>query len=152
MSWHVYLSGEFQTDWREDIIGSVENLGLPITFFTPATELKNQSTLDDYMSGQGKGQFWFEHKATRLNQARNRVLLEHSDIVVVRFCQDYRQWNAAFDAGFAVSQGKVLIALHDESLGNELRDIDAAALVVASSPQEVVQALDYICTGEQCQP
>ena len=36
-------------------------------------------------------------------------MIEKSDIVIVKFGEKYRQWNAAFDAGIAVTLGKSLI-------------------------------------------
>ena len=36
--------------------------------------------------------------------------------MVVRFGDKYRQWNAAFDAGYAAALGKPLVTLHDGEL------------------------------------
>lgn len=73
------------------------------------------------------------------------MLLEKSDIVVVRFGENYRQWNSAFDAGYAVAHGKSLISWHEPSLDHALKDIDAAAAAVANSADQVVKSLSYIC-------
>jgi len=40
-----------------------------------------------------------------LNAIRTRSLIGQADIVVVRFGDKFRQWNAAFDAGFAARFG-----------------------------------------------
>ena len=63
--------------------------------------------------------------------------------MVARFGDRYRQWNAAFDAGFAIARGKALVTLHDEALDHALKEIDAEARAVARSPEQVVAILRY---------
>ena len=67
--------------------------------------------------------------------------------MVVRFGEKYKQWNAAFDAGFAAALGKPMITLHDEDHTHALKEVDAAALAVAQSPEQVVRILDYVIEG-----
>ena len=67
---------------------------------------------------------------------------------MVRFGDKYRQWNAAFDAGYAAARGKPVITLHDESLIHPLKEVDAAALAVAENPEQVVALLRYVIDGE----
>jgi YtoQ family protein len=64
--------------------------------------------------------------------------------VVVRFGPKYRQWNAAFDAGYAAALGKPVITLHDEDLNHALKEVDAAARATARTPDQVVQILEYV--------
>ena len=45
-----------------------------------------------------------------MNAVRTEPLLRRADVVVVRFGEKYKQWNAAFDAGYAAALGKPLIA------------------------------------------
>ena len=92
--------------------------------------------------------FWKDHKGAKLNAIRTRTLIEKSDLVVVRFGDKYRQWNAAFDAGFAVALGKPLIVLHDPSLTHPLKEVDAAALAVAETPEQVIAIIAYVLTGQ----
>ena len=73
-----------------------------------------------------------------------RTAIEHADVVVVRFGDQYRQWNAAFDAGYAAALNKPLIILHDPSLTHPLKEVDAAAQAVAETPQQVVEILRYV--------
>jgi len=56
----------------------------------------------------------------------------------------YRQWNAAFDAGFAAALGKPLITLHDEELDHALKEIDSAARATARNTAQVVEILSYV--------
>jgi YtoQ family protein len=82
-----------------------------------------------------------------MNAIRTRTLIEQADVVVVRFGDKYRQWNAAFDAGYATALGTSVITLHDASLTHALKEVDGAALAVAESPAQVAQILAYVMTG-----
>ena len=74
-------------------------------------------------------------------------LSEQADVVVVRFGEKYKQWNAAFDAGYAAALGKPLIVMHQDVHQHALKEVDAAALVVAQTPLQVADALRYVMTG-----
>ena len=91
--------------------------------------------------------FWHDHKGALLNSVRTSTLISDSDIVVVRFGEKYKQWNAAFDAGYAAALGKPLIILHQPEYNHALKEIDAAAKVVAQTPQQVVDVLSYAING-----
>ena len=82
-----------------------------------------------------------------MNAIRNRTLMQRADVVVVRFGDKYRQWNAAFDAGCASALGKPVITLHDPALNHALKEVDGAALAVAETPQQVVKLLAYAIDG-----
>ena len=92
--------------------------------------------------------FWKDHKGAKLNAIRTKTLIERSDVVVVSFGDKYKQWNAAFDAGFAAALGKPLIVMHDKSLTHPLKEVDAAALAVAETPEQIVAILNYVIKGE----
>ena len=68
--------------------------------------------------------------------------------MVVRFGDKYKQWNAAFDAGFAAAMGKPLIVMHDPELTHPLKEVDAAALAVAETPEQIVEILSYVIRSE----
>ncbi|MCC2607228.1 YtoQ family protein [Planctobacterium marinum] len=114
-------------------------------YSSPITDLKVSDAIGSQLSGSEARQVWNDYKFARLNQARNKVLLEKADIVIVRFTEQYRQFNSAFEAGFAVAQGKPLISWHDESLNHALKDIDSVSVAVAHNADEVVKALSFIC-------
>lgn len=82
-----------------------------------------------------------------MNAIRTRTLLQDADIVVVRFGEKYRQWNAAFDAGTAAALGKPLITLHPPEISHMLKEVNAAANVVCNEPEQVVQTLAYVIRG-----
>lgn len=144
MQWQVYLSGEIHSDWRQKIAEGVEASGLPVTLLSPVTDHQASDDCGVNILGAESSDFWKDHKGAQINAIRTRNLIEKSDIVVVRFGDKYRQWNAAFDAGFAAALGKSLITLHDAELTHALKEVDAAALAVAESPEQVVNILRYV--------
>jgi YtoQ family protein len=147
-SWSVYLSGEIHTDWRERIINGTEALGLPVSFSAPVTHHENSDDCGAFILGNEDNKFWYDHKGAKVNALRTRTLIEKADIVVVRFGDKYKQWNAAFDAGYAAALGKSLIVLHDPSLTHPLKEVDGAALAVAETSEQVVDILRYVIRGE----
>ena len=82
-----------------------------------------------------------------MNSIRTKTLLEDADVVVVRFGEKYRQWNAAFEAGYASAKGKSIITLHPPAISHMLKEVNAAASAVCEEPEQVVQILDYVITG-----
>ena len=144
----VYLSGEIHSDWREEIYKGVSSAALSIKFNTPVTDHDNSDDCGVTILGGEANPFWKDHKGAKLNAIRTKTLIERSDVVVVRFGNKYKQWNAAFDAGFAVAIGKPLIVMHDKSLTHPLKEVDAAALAVAETPEQIVSILNYVIKGE----
>ena len=146
MTMKVYLSGEIHTDWREQIIKGAE--GLDVTFNSAVT---NHAASDDCgvaILGQEPEKYWHDRKGALVNAIRTRKGIEDADVVVVRFGDQYKQWNAAFDAGYASALGKSLIILHSSAHDHPLKEVDAAAMAVAKEPSQVVEILRYVLTGE----
>jgi YtoQ family protein len=128
-TWTVYLSGEIHSDWRERIHAGVKAAGLPAIF------------------GAEADKFWHDRKGAQLNAIRTQNLLKSADIVVVRFGEKYKQWNAAFDAGYAAAMGIPYITLHPTEHDHALKEVDGAANAVAREPEQVVAALAYVING-----
>ena len=144
MAMKVYLSGEIHTAWREEIAEGIESAGLDVQLSAPVT---NHAASDDCgvkILGPEENDFWKDHKGAKLNAIRTRKAIGEADLVVVRFGEKYRQWNAAFDAGYASALGKSIIILHDPSLTHALKEVDAAANAVAQTPAQVVEILQYV--------
>jgi len=141
----VYLSGEIHTDWREQIIAGAE--GLDIEFSSPATDHDASDDCGVAILGAEPNKYWHDHKGAMVNAIRTRKGLQDADIVVVRFGEKYKQWNAAFDAGYAAALGKSLIILHGADHQHALKEVDAAALAVAEEPRQVVEILRYVLAG-----
>ena len=144
MTAKVYLSGEIHTDWREQIAQGIEAAGLPVTLSAPVTNHEASDDCGAKILGEEAEAFWKDHKAAKLNAIRTRKAIQEADVVVVRFGEKYRQWNAAFDAGYASALGKSIIILHDPSLTHPLKEVDAAAMAVAEHPKQVVEILEYV--------
>ncbi len=147
-SWTIYLSGEIHSDWREQIVAGAGAGGLPIEFVSPNTDHGASDDCGVSILGAEEKAFWKDNKGAKVNAIRTRTLIDRADIVVVRFGDKYRQWNAAFDAGYAAAIGKSIITLHDPALTHALKEVDAAALAVAETPDQVVQLLAYVIKGE----
>ncbi len=140
----VYLAGEIHTDWREQIVRGIEEHQLPVTVLAPVTDHPASDDVGVKILGSEERAFWKDHKGGKINAIRTRAMIEQADVVVVRFGDKYRQWNAAFDAGYAAAKGKALITLHNDGLIHPLKEIDAAALAVAERPEQVVVILEYV--------
>lgn len=143
MNWTIYLSGEIHTDWREQIMQGVSSLKLPAEFTSPVTDHAASDAAGDVLGAETDG-FWRDHKSSKVNAIRTRTLIDKCDIAIVRFGDKYKQWNAAFDAGYCAALGKPYITLHDEDIVHALKEVDAAALAWARTPQQVVEVLDYV--------
>jgi YtoQ family protein len=146
-TWTVYLSGEVHTDWREVIKAGSEKAGLPVRFLSPVTDHDASDNCGVDILGGESGAFWKDHKGASVNAIRTRTLIEKADVVVVRFGEKYKQWNAAFDAGYAAALGKAIITLHGPANGHALKEVDAAAMAVAEEPEQVVRLLNYAING-----
>ncbi len=141
----VYLSGEIHTDWREQIIEGSK--GLDVTFSGPVTDHPASDDCGVAILGAEPNKFWHDRKGAQINAIRTRKGIADADVVVVRFGEQYKQWNAAFDAGYAAALGKSLIILHGPDYAHALKEVDGAALAVASDPAQVSQILRYVLTG-----
>ncbi len=141
----VYLSGEIHTDWRQQIVAGAE--GLDVVFSSPVTDHEASDDCGVAVMGAEDDKFWHDHKGAKLNAIRTRRGIEQADVVVVRFGEKYKQWNAAFDAGYAAALGKSVIVLSMPEHQHALKEVHAAALAVTSEPQQVVEILRYVLTG-----
>ncbi len=146
-TWSVYLSGEIHTDWREKIAIGVKSAGLPVSLTSPVTDHATSDDCGVDILGDEDNPFWKDQKGSRLNAIRTRTLIQEADVVVVRFGEKFRQWNAAFDAGFAAALGKPLVIIHPSELNHPLKEVDGAANAVAETPEQVVRVLQYVVAG-----
>mgnify|MGYP003340955140 FL=1 len=144
----VYLSGEIHTNWREEIIEKCKKLNLPIDFLSPVTNHELSDDVGVNILGQEDNKFWHDHKSAKINSIRTKNAIEQSDIVIVRFGEKYKQWNAAFDAGYAAAMSKSLIVMHSDNNQHALKEIDAMAQAVTSNVGEVVKILNYSCNAK----
>lgn len=145
MQWTVYLSGEIHTDWRERIIQGTEAAGIDVEFTSAVTDHEASDAAGDVLGEQSQP-FWRDHQSAKVNAIRTRSSIERCDVAVIRFGDQYKQWNAAFDAGMCAALGKPYITLHDDSIVHPLKEVDAAAMAWAKTPEQVVEVLRYVIT------
>lgn len=146
MELNVYLSGEIHTDWREKIKDGCAEHNLAITFTSAVTDHDASDAAGDLLGIEDQP-FWRDHKSAKVNAIRTKTLIEQCDVAVVRFGDKYKQWNAAFDAGYCAAIDTPYITLHDESIIHPLKEVDAAAFAWATTPEQVVEILKYVITA-----
>ena len=143
MQLNVYLSGEIHSDWRDQIIEGCKKLRLDISFSSAVTNHDASDAVGDCLGEEVKS-FWRDHKSSRINAIRIKNSIEKCDLAIIRFGDKYKQWNAAYDAGYCSALGKAYITLHDESLGHALKEVDSSAYAWTTTPQQVVEISQYI--------
>ena len=143
MNWIVYLSGEIHTDWRQQLKTGCEAQKLPVTFTSAVTDHQASDSAGDVLGAEDSS-FWRDHKSAKVNAIRTKTLIENCDIAVIRFGDKYKQWNAAFDAGYCAAMGKPYITLHSEDIVHPLKEVDASAMAWARTPEQIIDILKYI--------
>jgi YtoQ family protein len=146
--WKVYLSGEIHSDWREVIADGVSKKNLPVSLTSPNTSHEDSDDCGAIILGMEEGRPNWDKLGGNMNGIRAKTLLSEADIVVVRFGEKYRQWNAAFDAGYATAMGKPIITLHPPAISHMLKEVNASANVVCEEPEQVVDTLAYVIRGD----
>ena len=140
----IYLAGEIHSDWRERVVEGSKKKNLDVEFTTPVTDHDASDMCGVKILGQEDNPYWRDRKGSGLNAIRRIKMIKDSDIVVVRFGPKYKQWNAAFDAGYAAALGKSIITLHDEEHDHALKEVDEASNATARTPEQVVEILEYV--------
>ncbi len=146
--WTIHLSGEIHTDWREALARALKKADLTVDITSPVLDHEDSDACGTEILGDEDVKFWADYKGAKINAIRNNTLIETADIVIVRFGDKYKQWNAAFDAGFAVANEKPLITLHGEDLDHALKEIDAAAFATCRNVDQIVRILEYVIDGD----
>jgi YtoQ family protein len=134
-SWTVYLSGEIHSDWRDVIKRDCAHL--PIAFTMPNPSHEDSDDAAAIILGMEEERRNWDGIGARMNLIRTRTYIEEADVVVVRFGEKYRQWNAAFEAGYAVARNIPLITLHPPAISHMLKEVNAGALAVCEEPEQV---------------
>ena len=144
---NVYLSGEIHTRWREEIIKLCKEENLGINFSSPVTDHDASDNCGVEILGDEENNFWKDNKGASINSIRTKKAIKDSDVVIVKFGEKYKQWNAAFDAGYASALNKSIIVIHNEDHQHALKEVDASAVAVAKDQQQVVRILKYVLDG-----
>ena len=143
----VYLAGEIHTNWREEIIDLCNKEKLDIKFTSPVTDHEASDNCGVEILGAEEKNMWKDRKGANINSIRTKKSIQDSDVVIVKFGEKYKQWNAAFDAGYASALNKSIIVIHNEDHLHALKEVNAAASAVASDQKQVVRILKYVLEG-----
>ena len=144
---NVYLAGEIHTNWREEIIDLCDREKLDIKFTSPVTDHEASDNRGVEILGEEEKSIWKDRKGANINSIRTKKSIQDSDIVIVKFGEKYKQWNAAFGAGYASALNKSIIVIHNEDHLHALKEVNAAASAVASDQNQVVRILKYVLEG-----
>ena len=142
------IRDRIHSDWRDEIIQLTKKNDLNVNFSSPVTDHDASDNCGVEILGNEETQFWKDNKGAKLNAIRTRKEIENSDIVIVKFGEKYKQWNAAFDAGYAAALNKSLIIIHSDEHQHALKEVDAAALAVVKNNDQVVKILNYVINGK----
>ena len=134
----VYLSGEIHSSWRQEIIDATKDLG--IRFTAPVTD---RHPMPLVTLGPVEPGFWRDQQSSGVNAIRTRRDIDRADLVVVRFGDKYKQWNAT-DAGYCAA-GIPYITLHERHRP-PTEEVDQAAYAWCKTTEQVVQLLRYVLT------
>ena len=138
----VYLAGEIHSNWREEIITGCKDFD--ITFLTPENDHESSDDIGKNVHGDQGSDFYNDHISAKINSMRNITYLKRADVVVVKFGEKYKQWNAAYYAGYADALNKNLIVIHPEEFIHALKEIDASASAVVKTESQVVDILEHL--------
>ena len=144
---NVYLSGEIHSDWREEIIKLCNKEDLSIKFSSPNTNHESSDNCGVEILGAEEKNFWKDNKGASINSIKTKKSIKDSDVVVVKFGEKYKQWNAAFDAGYASALNQSIIVIHGDEHQHALKEVDASASAVAKDQHQVVKILKYLLNG-----
>lgn len=143
----VYLSGEIHSGWRAAVTKGCNERGLPVALSRPNESHEDSDDCGPIILGDEATRQNYDNKSARLNLIRTKTLLLDADLVVVKFGDKYRQWNAAFEAGFAVALNKPLVTLHPPELTHMLKEVNASALAVCHHEDQLLDVLAYTING-----
>ena len=144
---NVYLSGEIHSDWREEIIQLCVKANLDIKFTSPVTDHEASDNCGVDILGNEEKNYWKDNKGAKINSIRTKKSIEDCDVVIVKFGEKYKQWNAAFDTGYAAALNKSIIVIHSDEHQHPLKEVDASASAVAKDQKQAFRILKYILDG-----
>lgn len=139
---NVYLAGEIHSDWRDVIMKLTKEKGLDIEFTSPVTDHDASDMCGVNILGDEDKPYWRDRKGSGLNSIRRMKMIKDAD--VVKFGPKYKQWNAAFDAGYSAALNKSIITLQEEEHDHALKEVDEASNVTARTHEQVVKVLEYV--------
>ena len=144
---NIYLAGEIHSDWRDEIIKLTKKNDLNVNFSSPVTDHDASDNCGVEILGPEEKNFWKDNKGAKINSIKTKKSIKDCDVVIVKFGDKYKQWNAAFDAGYASALNKSIVVIHNDEDQHALKEVDASASAVAKNQHQVVRILKYILSG-----
>ena len=144
---NVYLAGEIHTNWREEIIENCKKEKLDIQFTSPVTDHPSSDDCGVEILGPEEKNMWKDRKGANINSIRTKKSIQDCDVIIVKFGEKFKQWNAAFDAGYATALNKSMIVIHNDDHQHALKEVDGSAAAVASDQKQAFRILKYILEG-----
>ena len=143
----LYLAGEIHSSWRDEIIQLCENEKLDVKFTSPVTDHEASDNCGVEILEAEEKIFWKDRKGAGINSIRTKKFIKDCDVIIVKFGEKYKQWNAAFDAGYAAALNKSMIVIHSDDHQHALKEVDAYAAAVALDQKQAFRILKYILEG-----
>ncbi|MEK4761061.1 YtoQ family protein [Viridibacillus sp. FSL E2-0187] len=140
----VYLAGEIHSNWRQELKGKAEVLGIPLNFVGPMENHDRSDFIGEEILGEQPNAIYRDEAASKINNLRTQILIRKSDVVIALFGEKYKQWNTAMDASAAVALNKPLIVIRPENLHHPLKELSNKANVTVETVDQAVKILAYI--------
>src|SRR5690625_4150980 len=140
----VYLAGQIEDDWCDQVGAKSKEKNLPLTFVGPQTDHDRSDDIGEDILGKQPGNFYRDDAASSVNNFRTQVLLQKADVVIALFGEEYRQWNTAMDASAAITMNKPTIIVRPTSLIHPLKELSNKANVTVETIDQALDVLAYI--------
>ncbi|MDH3270471.1 MAG: YtoQ family protein [Gemmatimonadota bacterium] len=140
----IYAAGEIHSDWREELRGYLERLGIEAEVVGPQEAHDRSDSVGEDILGTQPGPRYRDLMGARVNTLRTRVLMQRADLCIAFFGPKYKQWNTASDAGAAVASGLPLLLVRAEEHIHALKELDALATLTVETLEQAAQAVGYI--------
>ncbi len=140
----IYAAGEIHSDWRDQLRGHLEELGIHTHVVGPQEVHDRSDSVGEDILGEQPAPVYRDLMGARVNTLRTRVLMQRADVCVAYFGPKYKQWNTALDAGAAIASGVPLILVRSEENVHALKELDALASLTVETLEQAAQAVAYI--------
>ncbi len=140
----IYAAGEIHSDWRDQLRGYLEAAGVDAELVGPQEVHDRSDAVGEDILGEQPDARHRDLHGARANTLRTRVLMQRADMAVAYFGPEYKQWNTASDAGFALASGLPLVLVRAEEHVHALKELDALATFTCETLQQAAQAIAYV--------
>ncbi len=140
----IYTAGEIHSDWRDRLRTALRDAGTHAELVGPQEIHERSDDVGEDILGEQPTDRFRDLEGARVNTLRTRVLMQRADLAIAYFGPQYRQWNTAVDAGFALAQGIPLILVRDAEHTHALKELDALASLTVETLEQAAEAVAYI--------